>query len=62
MLLNKKFAHTVLAILVPLLAVLWIQMLLSVDLGVWATVILVLAVLLGLAYVWWPRRETPGRS
>jgi hypothetical protein len=62
MLVNKKFAHTILAILVPFLVVLWVQALLSVDLGGWATVILVLAVLLSLAYVWWPRGERPPRS
>jgi hypothetical protein len=56
LLLNKRVANTILAVLVPFLAVVWLQTLLSVNLGYWATVLWWATTIVCLVRIWRPRR------
>ena len=59
----NQLANTILAILVPLLAVTWAQMWLSEDWGSWDTVIMASIQIVALALIWrpwrWSRRTNP---
>jgi hypothetical protein len=56
LLLNKRVANTILAVLVPFLAVVWLQTLLSVNLGYWATALWWATTIVCLVRIWRPRR------
>jgi hypothetical protein len=58
LLLNKRFANTVLVLLVPILVLSWVQGLSHVDFGVWATVAQVTTWIVGLFLIWGPSRRT----
>jgi|KBSMisStandDraft_5_1062788.scaffolds.fasta_scaffold3502390_2 hypothetical protein len=55
MLLNKKFADTVLLILGTFLVIFGVQTLLDQDWGIWATVIMVVIWIVGLYRIWRPK-------
>jgi hypothetical protein len=58
LLLNKRFADTILVLLVPILVLSWVQGLSHVHFGVWATVAEVTTWIVGLLLIWRPPRRT----